>query len=219
MNHPEEAEEYCLTVYDPDVDYSFAFFELLDAAQNEGNPARDWHGIRHVRLRGSNIECPLYTPLITGFEIRFIVADDISPPCGSSAIGCRIPGPEDPDEFSGHEEDRYATIYLKGDTFGDAWWPFGGDGHLISHEIGHALGLCDGGPGAPSNPLCEAWDWHGDCRDSVMHTYSGLPPWDWCFPPERPTHNDIETVEELVPMLGSGQGGSSAGCGGKAFCG
>jgi len=221
MNHAEETEEYCLDVDDDDVDYNYAFLQLIEKAHNSNNPLNDWNGIQHVRLRGSNVECPLYTPLITGFEIRFKVVQDVHVACpnvGSTAHGCeKSSAAMDPDDLSQHQEHRYSTIYL--DEVGlNAPWPQ--SDRVINHEIGHSLGLCDGGPTAPASSLCDAWPWHDDCRDSIMHIYYELiPPWNACFPdaPEWPTHVDIAAVEALVPDGGTGQGGSGGGGGGKAF--
>jgi hypothetical protein len=47
MNHPEETEEYCLTVDAEAVDYNWAFLKLVDAAQRRwdlkpGSGSTNW---------------------------------------------------------------------------------------------------------------------------------------------------------------------------------
>jgi len=79
-----------------------------------------------------------------------------------------------------------------------------------NHEVGHALGLCDGGPGIPTpipagcvsnldvyppggNGILDRYE----CLNSIMHSYG-------CSEPDWPTAIDIAAVESLQPS-GSGE--------------
>jgi hypothetical protein len=50
-----------------------------------------------------------------------------------------------------------------------------------------------------------------------MHSYDGFWPWEQCDEPDWPTSQDITSVENLIPVRGTQQGGSATPGGGKAF--
>jgi hypothetical protein len=85
----------------------------------------------------------------------------------------------------------------------------------FNHETGHALGLCDAHPTPappatpPPSPIpCGSWSQDLHCVNSIMHSCEG---------DTSPTSQDIDSVENLIPVGGSSQGGSAGGGCGKAF--
>jgi len=100
------------------------------------------------------------------------------------------------DDFSGHPgEDEWGMAFqlLDSDRIDED------DGRqLVNHELGHAFGLCDGGPDWPIEyaPRCANDTSYDDCVESIMHTYG-------CganFEREWPTAADRASVEALVPL-------------------
>jgi len=104
-------------------------------------------------------------------------------------------------------------LYVEAAYVDDPW--------LVNHEVGHAFGLRDGGPGikpwtptptsvpTPTPTATPAWWWQ--CSDptlfpngSIMHSYD-------CSEPDWPTAEDIAAVEAQVPAGSSGGGNFSLG--------
>jgi hypothetical protein len=75
-----------------------------------------------------------------------------------------------------------------------------------NHELGHVFGLRDGEGAENCSPA-----------PTIMHCSGQM--WPSSYPNAPLAPGDKQSVENHHPVLGSQQGGSSAGCGGKAFCG
>jgi hypothetical protein len=222
MNNTYEREDYCGRVVDmSDYAHPEAMADVADIlySTDPGEGPLDWNDVRYgvsqyVDLAGSATQCPekVDDVSVTAYEFRFYIYESVNSVCptphGIDPAGCAGPRAQtdEDDPASGHPEFRFFRIRIEKDEI---------DG-FANHEVGHALGLCDGGEDVYTTGVpCTLWEQHENCPpavDSVMHSYG-------CDEPNWPTSGDIGTVLDLIPVGGTGQGGSSAGCGGKAFCG
>jgi hypothetical protein len=74
--------------------------------------------------------------------------------------------------------------------------------NLINHEVGHAFGLCDGGPGKPpDDPNCVPMPCYGDPTIGVMHAHGCSARPDW------PSGAERAAVESMVPPPEGNSGG------------
>jgi len=217
LNTSGEREDYCVAVehrpfpYPPIYLHSAALEDVTDIlfANESGEGPIEWNDVPTVSLWGSVQECPDQFPAVYEFHFNVVgVLDECSG--GASACIDRMDLSLEEDPASGHQEYQWARVWIMPHTISGS----------ANHEVGHGFGLCDGGPGAPTNrPQCVAWPQHDECMDSVMHSYDGFWPWQSCSEPDWPSALDVSSVIGLVPVGGSQQGGSASGCGSKAFCG
>lgn len=200
-----EAENFCVTV----VDSSMSFDDALNHVKNTLLHSDGWDGLKagKVMFSGGSTPCD-QLPSISNIEIQYRVKDS-TPDCGGLNCVSFLPDDEYFDTRSGQTEYRHAyvifnTTYIAGSQ------PL--YQHTVNHETGHALGLCDGGPGADEDKVppwlgCQSDPDHYDCVVSIMHSeYYGCTNRTW------PTSLDLDSVESLIPG-----GGGSGGGGGKGF--
>lgn len=206
INSPAESEDFCVRSFDGNVSHTTAFNELLERLFNQADFARDWDRIRNVDIVPLWGECPLdFNDIFQElqYEIRFYIKADVQNECGNPPFdveGCadrkrHITDPQAPHEPK--EEWHIYNLWIESDNL------YGGS--TVNHEVGHALGLRDGGPELPTptptsvpTPTPTATPtWWGQCTGSIMHSYG-------CDEPEWPTAADIASVESLTPA-GSGE--------------
>ena len=148
-------------------------------------------------MEGCLVECRAE---IRMFIDEFGCGDPGPPPVYKSCVDPPIQTTINP--VTGHREVeiwqvRFATPHLEGSL-----WR-----HFINHETGHVLGLCDGGPDAPTPQFgCEDDLEHLKCTepDSVMHTHG-------CAHVPWPSADDRASVESLIPAGSSGGPGGTQG--------
>jgi hypothetical protein len=193
MNSDSRHERFCAGIDGASMSQAEAL-DLISYTLYVDNPSQDWDGIGSGRVfflpRAASCGQLFYG---TQVDIKFWVKDSVDEVCGGSYSGCAQRSNPQWDPLANHDEYRDARVYLERDSLQ------GGDrSHLISHEVGHVLGLRDGGPSAPNpGPYPGA-----ECLQSVMHSY-GCTDYDW------PTFFDRLSVELLMPSGGSGGGGIS----------
>jgi hypothetical protein len=208
MNSVPELENWCVTPIDstsetaPGVDFVTLVALTANALYDASDPAGGrWNAVRGVDLVTSPEECvPEY---LQRHEMRFRYFNSAWPICAGHPACADASFDKKLDPFAGHDEYVSFTI----DISPAAVW-------AVNHEVGHVLGLCDGGLTFSGSTHTQCGEWaplDTECLNSVMHPYGCNPPgWPW------PTSQDIDSVENLIPVGGSGQGGSGGG-GGKAF--
>lgn len=188
----EDPETTCAKVLDASASQQAVVATLRAVLDNPAHAGEDWDGAEFVTFRGQVMtnECPLRSEQES---IRQYVYVTRTPPCGSGCQTFWFPY-DDPlsDHFGiGMPEYRASEIYIRTGYLTP---------HLINHEVGHSLGLCDGGPSAPQDVSCDhsgISDW---CTGSVMHSYGCDNPGDW------PTEADRDAVSALR-YWGGGSGG------------
>ena len=198
----------CVDVQDSSLPFTDARDFIVQTLYPGYHPGeRHWHGTDGVDFDGQTIEsqCPVPDPnwtLRIYFHVRLDWDND---PCGNRTWGCERLLWLVFDPGRGHPEAEYrvSEIFLDSDRLNS------NDGyHLVNHEVGHSLGLCDGGPTLGPYAGCDHSSIHAQCADSVMHSY-GCPNIDW------PTAPDVAIVAGLSPAESSDWNNFSPGP--KAF--
>lgn len=188
--HDDDSETNCVDVA-ASISEDDARTKIRDTLYTGGN--NDWDGITFVRFQGQTLSnpCPFPTrdqPVRIYFRIR----DDLTGLCTSSEDGCARRDFEYDDPISGHfgigqPEFLVFYIYISTNALTSE------TEHIINHEVGHALGLSDGGPDYDDS----------SCTGSVMHSYG-------CADEPWPSNADRRSVEGLVIANGGCCGGAKA---------
>jgi hypothetical protein len=184
------------------LDGSINHAEARQIVKDVLEDSQGWDGLQWIDFRGyvnwsECIPMALNDVEFAGLRVFTKVTDDVTAICGQNTAGCaRLHFPY-PDPSSGHPEDEFlageiyiGTEYLQSDP-----------AHIVNHEVGHVLGLADGGPTRPTPyPSTLNNETPGACNTgSVMHSYG-------CSNEDWPSDNDKEAVEALVAPQGGGSG-------------
>jgi hypothetical protein len=182
-----DSESFCVLIRDGSMPLSTAY-SRVKATLTTDNPAEDWHGldpVGRVSFLGNNgVSCD-QDPNRLGIRIEFSVGNFGCPILNDPNVSCVHLFDRYYDTISGHEERRYADVYLKTSHVNGSAALYR---HVINHETGHVLGLRDG---------------DGTCPDSIMHSiYYGC-----SVNREWPSAGDRSSVQSLLPATGGGGGG------------
>ncbi len=182
-----EREDYCVKADEALPPASQQ--DAVDKISGTLSPIQGWNGIAQWRLDFilEPLECNVFLPNWNDIELRFFVTPQ---GCGLGA-SCRsaLLSP-DHNPLTGHEEFRIMEVTISSIHLNRECSPSSTNcwRHVISHEVGHTLGLADPGGCAGSA--------------SVMHDMSY-----GCTTDELwPTSADMRTVESLIPVRGVGGG-------------
>lgn len=196
MNYDGEFESWCLWALDDSISQHDArqlvYQSLEGGAPPPGVPR--WQDAQGIEFTGNSTPCNQDPDNPGGahrWALYFYTDDHIEPlfpsgsPCADDAAGCAVLGGNYYGSAPDHPEPerKFGKIYLETDYLLER------PTYLVSHEVGHALGLDDGEP--------------NDCPPSIMH-------YDGCTRPDWPTAQDIVSVQSLQPIA---LGGSSGGGG------
>ncbi len=182
--HYDDPETTCAAVLDGSASQESVVAALRDVLDNPAHRTEDWDDTSFIDFRGQVMTNPC--PSRSQQEhIRQYVYVTRTPPGGGDGAQTFWFAYDDP--LSGHSgvgmpEYRVSEIYIRTGYLTP---------HLVNHEVGHSLGLCDGGPTFPAGQTCDQSGIAGWCTGSVMHSYGCSNTSDW------PTESDRTAVAEL----------------------
>jgi hypothetical protein len=183
-----EPEYYCVKVEPNTVSQNDAELGISDALYYS-NPAEDWQGLNHGKVDFIPVGSPCPWPIHYYYPwfIKFTIVD--GPACDHEGwLGCADgENPTEDDPLSGHPEYKHYFIQIADGSL---------NRHVVNHEIGHVLGLDDGGPQWDPPSSCE----NGQGIPSIMHD-RGCTRLDW------PSSADRITVDAHIPDVASASGG------------
>lgn len=182
-----EREDYCVRMDDPEGSQQ----EAENKVSGTLSASQGWNAIGQWRVDFvpfQPLECNELDPNWNDIESRFFVT---LAGCGFGASCVSAVEQADDNPSTGHEEFRTMEVTISRTHLERACSPTSTNcwRHVISHEVGHTLGLGD--PGGCAGPA------------SVMHNKAH-----GCATDELwPTTADKESVVSLMPTAGSGGGG------------
>ncbi|MEX0683481.1 MAG: hypothetical protein WD904_04405 [Dehalococcoidia bacterium] len=231
INFSDIPEAVCVDIQtQPAIDYQTAWYRIGDALYYAVPDGEDsWDGLNNDKINFTFAHHKEYEMLGQGcfapppadplvWEIRIAVKDDVTSNCNGNSRGCAFrngPMYGDP-STSGHSYGEYqnSQIYIAtGELLSDSYL------FIINHEVGHALGLADGGPDAPDEqnangtqiPLPSQTQNPLSCSPiSIMHVY-GCDETDW------PSAVDRAALEFHIPNGQPAGGGGSGATANKGF--
>ncbi len=199
-------DNFCVWLEDSTMSFGTALNRVSGTLLDDNG----WDGLKGGRVLFSGGSTPCVDdPNRINIEIEYWVKDDTSGTnCGGFSCAWFLPGDVYEDPISGHVEFRYGYVrFVTAHINGSLILAH----HVVNHETGHILGLCDGGPDAtdPANVFlgCTLDADHFNCVDSVMHSQAY-----GCSNREWPTSLDRAAVESLIPGGVVGGGGGMKGC-------
>ena len=188
--HNDYWETFCVEVEDGSYPLEIADDVIYNTLNSPSHPHEDWHGTHWIQIV-NNGQCG-------GSPGQPRLVFTIKPELSGGVPGRASYAGNYDDTASGHynmgQLERTRTFI---DLDADYLFQLDSAYSLINHEVGHAFGLCDGGPTYNGSSTCQALSYCG----GVMHSY-GCGAW-------LPWPNEFEhsSVESQVPGGAGGGGG------------